>query len=225
MMYFNTYIGKMVQIELIGDRDRIGYLIDLGPDIIVIYTEKKYLYMPITHIRNITLQAADDKMNTESSPAPVKQTGEITYNQILANAIDRFVEIYIANNQTIHGYVKHIAQDYMVFYSPLYQVMYIPLFHLKWISPYQTHQTPYSQAQDQLAANPTDPTFAMLPNTFEQLLKDLEGEIVCFDSGIHANKIGLLQKLNLPFVELITADEKKLHYNIQHIKNCIPFNK
>ncbi|WP_261300779.1 YuzF family protein [Paenibacillus andongensis] len=224
MMFFNTYIGMMVQIEMMGDRDKIGYLIDVGPDIIVIYMEKKYLYIPIAHIRNITLQA-DDKMNTESPPAPVKQTGEITYAQILNSAIDRFVEIYISSNQTIHGYVRHIAQDYFVFYSPLYQVMYIPLFHLKWISPYQSNQTPYSQVQSQMAARSSDPTFALLPSTFVQLLKDLEGEIVCFDTGLHANKMGLLQKLNIPFVELITADEKKLHYNIQHIKNCIPFNK
>ncbi|MGO4269318.1 DUF2642 domain-containing protein [Paenibacillus sp. TAF58] len=224
MMFFNTYIGMMVQIEMMGDRDKIGYLIDVGPDIIVIYMEKKYLYIPIAHIRNITLQA-EDKMNTESPPAPVKQTGEITYSQILNSAIDRFVEIYISSNQTIHGYVRHIAQDYFVFYSPLYQVMYIPFIHLKWISPYLTKQTPYSQVQNQMAASLSNPTFALLPNTFDQLLKDLEGEIVCFDTGLHVNKMGLLQKLNLPFVELITADEKKLYYNIEHIKNCIPFNK
>ncbi|MDF2647251.1 MAG: hypothetical protein K0Q73_3056 [Paenibacillus sp.] len=223
MMFFNTYIGKMVQIELIGDGDKIGYLIDVGLDIIVIYMEKKYLYLPIAHIRNITLNL--DKSITDSPPDLSLQTGEITYHQILSSAVDRFVEIYIFNNQTLHGYVRHISQDYLVFHSPLYQTMYIPLFHLKWISPYQNNQTPYSQVRSQLAPSSPDPSFTLLPNTFDQLLKDLEGEIVCFDSGLHANKIGLLQKLDFPFAELITADEKKLHYNIQHIKNCILFNK
>jgi hypothetical protein len=224
MTFFNAYIGKMVHIEMIGDRGKIGYLIDVGPDVIVIYTEKKYLYLPTAHIKNLKL-STEDKTNTDSPPDPVIQTGMISYHQILSNAIDRYVEIYISDNQTIHGYVRYILEDYLVFYSPLYQVMYIPLFHLKWISPYESHQTPYTLAQNQMTAGSSVPSFASLPITFEQLLNGLEGEMICFDSGLNANKIGLLQKMNHSFAELITADEKRLHYNIQHIKNCIRFNK
>ncbi|SDN72573.1 hypothetical protein SAMN04487897_104208 [Paenibacillus sp. yr247] len=223
MTFFNDYIGKLVQIEMKGDREKIGYLIDVGPDVIVSYMEKKYLYLPTAHIKNVKL-STEDKTNMDPPPVPIMQTGMITYQQILSSAIDRFVEIYISDNQTLHGYVRYIAQDYFVFYSPLYQVMYIPQFHLKWISPYETHQTPYMRAQNQMTASSFDPSFAALPDTFEQLLKGLEGEIVCFDSGLNSNKIGLLQKMTHPFVELVTADEKKMHYNIQHIKNCIPFN-
>ena len=71
MIFFNTYIGKMVQIELLGIGIKIGYLIDVGPDIIVIYMEKKYLYLPIAHIRNIALKPR--QMSTESPPAPLSK--------------------------------------------------------------------------------------------------------------------------------------------------------
>ncbi|OPH57585.1 hypothetical protein BC351_03415 [Paenibacillus ferrarius] len=224
MMIFNLYIGKLVHIELLGDRDKMGYLIDAGSDIIVIYMDKKYVYLPITHIKNIELNT-EDNANQDAPPDPISQTGHINFVGVLHNAVDRFVEIYLSDHQTLHGYVKYIAQDYLVFYSALYPKLYIPIIHIKWISPYESHQTPYSMNQKNWTTDTADSSLDTLPPTFGQVLKGLEGEMICLDAGLHASQIGLLEKMNDSFIELVTADENKLHFNVQHIRNCISFVK
>ncbi|NQX67710.1 hypothetical protein HQN90_16440 [Paenibacillus alba] len=224
MMVFNLYIGKLVHIELLGDRDKMGYLIDAGTDIIVIYMDKKYVYLPITHIKNIELNT-EGNANQDAPPDPISQTGHINFVDVLHTAVDRFVEIYLSDHQTLHGYVKFIAQDYLVFYSALYPKLYIPIIHIKWISPYESHQTPYSMNQKKWTTDTADSSLDTLPLTFEQVLKGLEGEMICLDAGLHASQIGLLEKMNDSFIELVTADENKLHFNVQHIRNCISFVK
>ncbi|UKS29178.1 DUF2642 domain-containing protein [Paenibacillus sp. HWE-109] len=224
MLFAHSYLGKLVHIELLGDRDKMGYLVDAGPDVFVIYMDKKYVYVPSAHVKTIKLNT-EDKTNTDTAPDPINQTGAITFILVLHNAIDKFVEIYISDHQSIHGYVKAIAQDYLVFYSQFYKTMYIPLDHLKWITPFESDQTPYSLDQKHLSKEVIEGSVNALPPTFEQLMKGLEGEMVGIDSGLKANKIGLLQTINNSFVELITAEELKFHYNLQHIKNCIPLKK
>jgi hypothetical protein len=97
--------------------------------------------------------------------------------------------------------------------------MLVPLYHLKWIIPYQSHQTPYSLKR--IPFTPSVPAASPLKDTFAEQLSALIGQIVSFDSGLNAKKIGVVQAVEDDFVELMTADEKRRYYNIHHVKNVI----
>jgi hypothetical protein len=215
MSLFHQYIGSKVSLELSGDKHHMGILIDVGNDILVLYNGLHFIYIPIPHIRHIKSYRITDDTNISNPPAnPIDHENGISYRKVLNNARGLFVEIYVAGNQTIHGYVTNVLTDYFVFYSPVYKIMFVPLFHLKWLIPYNDNKTPYSLDKNQFPLNPSDFTPA---RSFEQQLKKIEGKIVVFDMGLPPNRIGLLKKVENSMVELMTAEEM-ICCNIQHIK-------
>jgi hypothetical protein len=153
----------------------------------------------------------------ESSPmTPYEQgTGQLSFRKVLDNARGRFVELYVSGNKTIHGYLTSLMNDYFLFYSPAYRTMYVSLQHVKWMIPYQDSVTPYSLPNHHF---PLHPSTAPLSRTFEQQCKKLEGQLVVFDLGDHAKKIGQLQKVENNKIELITALGEKLFWNLHHLK-------
>jgi hypothetical protein len=215
MSLFHQYIGSKVSLELSGDKHHMGILIDVGNDVLVLYNGLHFIYVPILHIRHITSYRITDDTNIPNPPAnPIDHENGISYRKVLNNAKGLFVEIYVAGNQSIHGYVTSVLTDYFVFYSPVYKIMFVPLFHLKWLIPYNDNKTPYSLDKKQFPLNPSDFTPA---RSFEQQLKKIEGKIVVFDMGLPPNRIGLLKKVENSMVELMTAEER-ICCNIQHIK-------
>lgn len=219
MNLFDQYVGKVVKIEISGGGEQTVFLVDVGSDVIVFYGEKKYFYIQTVHVKNME-HHTDNKENTNYAPVdPIQLPKQVSFENILNNAKGRFIDVYISDNQTINGYVLSVQQDFMLFGSPLYGTMLIPLYHLKWISPYQSHQTPYSLKQDPFASSV--PAVGSLKSTFAEQLHASAGRIVGFDSGLNVKKIGLLQAVEGDFIELTTADEKQRYYNIHHVKNCI----
>jgi hypothetical protein len=81
--------------------------------------------------------------------------------------------------------------------------------------PYQYKKAPYSLDKILLPIHSSEITLA---RTFEEQIKKLEGSIVVFDLGHQANKIGLLKKVEQNIVELVTAGEQTIYFNIQHLK-------
>ncbi|GGJ66463.1 hypothetical protein GGR02_001637 [Anoxybacillus voinovskiensis] len=216
MDQLKTLLGKQVRVEVSGGTIVQGVLVDVGPDIVVIYTGKEYLYIPHLHIHHIKLHI--DPANQISSPfpeIPLQEETNISYRKTLVNAKGRFVEIYVIGNKTIHGYITSVLNDYFVFYSPVYKTMFISLQHLKWLIPYQKSITPYTLGNDLL---PVQPTTLALQRSLEEQLKKTEGQLVIFDIGDHPMKIGLLKQVQNNMVELVTANGESVYWKIHHLK-------
>lgn len=216
MDQLKTLLGKQVRVEVSGGTIVQGVLVDVGADIVVIYTGKEYLYIPHLHIHHIKLHI--DPANQISSPfpeIPLQEETNISYRKTLVNAKGRFVEIYVIGNKTIHGYITSVLNDYFVFYSPVYKTMFISLQHLKWLIPYQKSITPYTLGNDLL---PVQPTTLALQRSLEEQLKKTEGQLVIFDIGDHPMKIGLLKQVQNNMVELVTANGESVYWKIHHLK-------
>lgn len=210
------YLNVTVDLEISGEQKiRTGILIDIGQDIIVIYDGSDFLYVPLHHIQHIKTNQAPDEEIENPDFVPIESDKEITYRNILHHARGLFTEIFVAGNQSVHGYITSIMSNYFVFYSPVFHTMYIPMFHLKWLTPYPSQQTPYSLSRTALPVNPSN---LPLSRSFEEQLVRLEGKIVVFDLGTNANKIGLLMKVQNNMAELVTAKEKRVYWNIHHLK-------
>ncbi|MCL6616329.1 MAG: DUF2642 domain-containing protein [Anoxybacillus ayderensis] len=216
MDQLKTLLGKQVRVEVSGGTIVQGVLVDVGADIVVIYTGKEYLYIPHLHIHHIKLHI--DPANQIASPfpeIPLQEETNISYRKTLVNAKGRFVEIYVIGNKTIHGYITSVLNDYFVFYSPVYKTMFISLQHLKWLIPYQKSITPYTLGNDLL---PVQPTTLALQRSLEEQLKKTEGQLVIFDIGDHPMKIGLLKQVQNNMVELVTANGESVYWKIHHLK-------
>lgn len=216
MDQLKTLLGKQVRVEVSGGTIVQGVLVDVGADIVVVYTGKEYLYIPHLHIHHIKLHV--DPANQITSPfpeIPLQEETNISYRKTLVNAKGRFVEIYVIGNKTIHGYITSVLNDYFVFYSPVYKTMFISLQHLKWLIPYQKSITPYTLGNDLL---PVQPTTLALQRSLEEQLKKTEGQLVIFDIGDHPMKIGLLKQVQNNMVELVTANGESVYWKIHHLK-------
>ncbi|CAG7630476.1 DUF2642 domain-containing protein [Paenibacillus allorhizosphaerae] len=220
MSYFSRYIGSLIDLELGEEMKHTGILVDAGSDIVVVYSGHSYVYIPLTHVRHIEPKISDssslsNSFKPPSDENPILNEKELSYRKMLLHSKGMFVEIFVTGNQSIHGYVTTILTNYFVFYSPVYKTMYIPLLHLKWLIPYPPDQTPYTLERKML---PVAPSGITLARTFEEQLKKLTGKIVVFDTGLQADKTGLLLNSEDHIAELVTAHGRKLHMNVQQIK-------
>lgn len=188
----------------------------MGSDLLVIFNGINFIYIPLIHVQSISADREEDVDYGQSDENPIDQANTLSLRSILSNAKGLFSELQVIGNQSIHGYVTHILNDYFVFYSPVYKTMFIPINHLKWLIPYNSSQTPYALENDMLPVNPSK---ISLSRTFELQLQKLVGNIVVFDLGANQERIGQLKGINRNFVELITAKGETVFSHIQHIKS------
>lgn len=211
-------IGQKVELEVSGKTIFQGILIDLGPDILVLFNGKNYFYIPLLHVHNIRPNTLIELENSEgSSVSPINDDqNAISYRKTLMNAKGRFVEILVTGDKAISGYVTSVLNDYFVFYSPVYKTMFVTLNHLKWLTPYQSNITPYTLDNKELPVKPVNIT---LQRSFEDQLKKMEGNLVVIDMGDHPFKIGLLKQVQDNIIELVIANGDIVFLKIPHIKS------
>ena len=210
--------GKYIKLELSGKKYISGLLCDIGSDVWVVFNGTDYLYLPAIHIQNwqYMKQEEIDEINFSDEPAPIYNNNEETsFRKTLNAARGIFTEIFVTSNQSLHGYIISIMNNYFVFYSPIYKTMFISLNHLKWLIPYSSNQRPYGLSNANLPVNPSNVTFA---RSFEVQIEKLTGELIVFNIGENENVIGKIQGIKGNFVELISAKEDPVYLNLQHIK-------
>ncbi|MCZ8515790.1 DUF2642 domain-containing protein [Paenibacillus filicis] len=210
-------IDQQVKVELSGNNVFTGKLIDLGLDLMVLFHEQRYLYIPLVHVQNLkksNSQSNDETANLTKGPID-SHNESITLRNILDHAKGLFAEIYVTGNKSIHGYITSVMNDYFVFYSPVYKGTFVSMNHLKWLIPYHPDQVPYSLSNQSL---PVNPVHIPLSRTFEEQCKRLEGNLVVFDLGDHPNKIGVLQKAGIQFMKLVNASGDEVLLGTHHLK-------
>jgi hypothetical protein len=219
MSYLNQFINKQVEVEISGkDNIFIGKIIDLGLDLMVLFHEQQFYYIPLVHVQKLK-EITQFKDVDEAGNLPEEsidyQMESLSYRKILNHAKGRFVEIYVTGNKSIHGYLTSIMNDYFVFYSPVYKAMFVSMNHLKWLIPYRPDHTPYTLSNQSLPVNPVN---ISLSRTFEEQCKKLVGKLVVFDLGDNPHKIGVLQKADNQIMELVNANGDKVCWNVHHLK-------
>lgn len=217
MESLRSLIGKRVELELSGCKPLLhGEFIDMGSDVLVLYSKSKYIYTPIHHLQHLRLYEELDNPPMDSSPDSKLDLANISYRKILMNSRGVFTEIYLGGSQSLHGYVTSIMNDYFVYHSPMHQTVYIPVNHVKYLIPYPPNTTPYSLDQKHF---PVQPSVVALSRTMDQLLKKLEGQLVVFDLGEHPYKKGLLKSVDDKIVQLVLAGGNDNFLHLDHIKS------
>ncbi|QWC25075.1 DUF2642 domain-containing protein [Bacillus haikouensis] len=210
-------MGKAVTVELTGKKEISGYLIDVGSEVLIIFNGEDYIYVSSIHIRSLRVVSVDELDIAEPTTGPqLEQEDELALRKILTSAKGVFIEIYLTGNQSIHGYITSIMNNYFTFYSPVYKTMYISLQHLKWLTPYSGSLSPYALGKDKLPVNPSQLSLA---RTYEIQLEKLTGNLVVFNLGLQAESIGKIEKVENSIIQLITAKGSSVYLNLQHIQS------
>lgn len=209
-------LNKQIDVKITGENLFQGILMDLGKDILVLFDGKRFLYIPLLHVHKMHLSSVTNKEISNPKEFSLAEEAEsISYRTILTNAKGLFTEIYVTGKQPLYGYITSVLSDYFVFYSPIYKTMLIPLEHLKWLTlPNQTG-TPYTVNKTLMIHSPNIP----LLQSWEEQLKQLEGNLVVFDIGKDQDKIGLLNKVEDGLIEIITANGEAMFLKLVHIKS------
>ncbi|WLD94714.1 DUF2642 domain-containing protein [Alkalihalobacillus sp. AL-G] len=216
MSAFVKFIGENVELTTSGNIKLSGILIDTGSNIIVLFDGKDFLYIPLVHVHFINFNCDSDSEILKPDEVPIgNQRETISLRNILNNAKGVFTEIFVTSNQSIHGYVTNVMNDYFVFFSPVHKTLYVPLQHLKWLKPYSQSHRPYSLDNEEL---PLIPTNTPLSRTFEEQCKRNLGKAAVFDLGKDPNKIGKLIKIDNGQIELVLARNQTIYTNLQHVK-------
>ncbi|MCQ6265247.1 DUF2642 domain-containing protein [Fictibacillus sp. WQ 8-8] len=214
---FQELLDNTVSIEVSGGHHHAGVLVDLGPDIFVLFNGMEYLYIPSIHVHNIRkiTELAEEPIVAPAEVPIDHHTDKISFRKTLINAKGLFVKIYVTGNKTLHGYITSVMNDYFVFYSPVYKTMYITLSHLKWLIPYKDNVTPYTLSVTSL---PISHSSLPLARTFDEQCKKLENQMIVLDLGDHLQKTGLLKKVFEHKLALTNADGETVFWNLHHLK-------
>ncbi|WP_424767258.1 DUF2642 domain-containing protein [Paenibacillus sp. sgz302251] len=209
-------LDRQVELMISGKVAPIrGKMIEFGQDILVLHNGMQFLYVPLIHLQQLRISKQEEEV-FEVPDMPFEPYSEpISYRKILMNAKGMFSEIYITGNQSIHGYLTSVMNDFFVFYSPVYHTVIISLQHLKYLIPYNPNVTPYTLTPEQFPLKPSPITLA---RTFDQQLRKLIGEFVVLDLGENSNKIGVLKNVNQSMIELATASGDAVFLHFDHVK-------
>ena len=214
---YSAFTGEAVMIELTGKKTINGYLIEVGSEVMIVYNGDDYIYISTSHIKNMSVVSKDSIGIDEPSVSPqLEQEDQLSLRKILTTAKGVFLEIYTTGNQSIHGYITGIMNNYFAFYSPVYKTMYISLQHLKWLIPYSTNLSPYRLSKENLPVNPSNSI--TLARSFEVQLEKLSGHLVVLNLGVQEEMIGKIERVSDNIMELITAKGESTYLNMQHIQ-------
>lgn len=212
-----SMIGKRVELEVSGCKSLIhGEFIDMGSDVLVLYSNSRYIYTPIHHLQHLRLNEEWENSSADSCPDPKMDFANISYRKMLMNSRGVFTEIYLGGAHSLHGYVTSIMNDYFVYHSPMHQTVYIPVNHVKYLIPYPPNLTPYSLGQEHF---PVQPSVIALSRTIDQQLKKFQGQLVVFDLGEDPLKKGLLKSVNEKTIHLVLAGGDDIYLHMDHIKS------
>lgn len=223
MNEFQPFIAKKVIVEVSGKRMLPGILIDIGPDIIVLIHQQRYLYLPIAHVHNMKIDPLSGNNSGQTDDLPIQdQIEQISIAKMLHEAKGLFVEIYVSGSKSVHGYLNGIMDDCIVIHSPVYKSIYVSLHHMKWLIPYPPSYVPYSLPTESLSVQPAP---LSLSKTFEDQCKKEEGKMVVLDLGEHNEKIGLIKKVSSGIMDFVNADGNSTLLNIEHLKTMYTAQK
>ena len=105
MNVFNDLIGSNIRLTISGlPIEMYGHVVDAGPDIVVIQSEKQFYYIPIIHIQNMT-PAAEENINNQDSISYPPNNGKISFISTLTSAKEIYSEIYVTGLHSLHGYI------------------------------------------------------------------------------------------------------------------------
>ncbi|MFC5650630.1 DUF2642 domain-containing protein [Paenibacillus solisilvae] len=216
MNEFQPFIGKRIMVEVSGKRPLPGKLIDIGPDILVLVHQQRFLYIPIAHVHNLKADLLSDEDIGQTDDLLVQpQIEQISVPRMLREAKGIFVEIQVSGNKPLRGYLIGIMTDYIVIHSPVYKSIYVSLRHMKWLIPYPPSYVPYSLSADPL---PAQHASLALSKTFETQCKKEEGKMVVLDLGEQHEKIGLIKRVSSGIMDFLDADGNSNLLNIEHLK-------
>lgn len=213
-----SLIKEIIQIEISGKKLIKGTVIDLGSDIIVLFNGADYVYIPFNHIQSLNVIQINEFDIIDPTELPGITTGESHGDLSLQNTLNlatgKNVEIYITNDQLLHGCITQIKDDYFEFYSPICKTMYISINHLKWLIPYSQNVSPYG-LDDNYSRQLNQDTIA---STFEAQVGKFKDKMVVLNIGGNRSHIGKIKNVEEQIVELQRARTAPIYLNIDHIK-------
>lgn len=214
-----SLIKEIIKIEVSGKKLINGTVIDLGSDMLVLYNGTNFMYIPFEHIQNFEM----DQNNEEDIQSPMEDPSikalenqqDLTFKETLEIAIGRYVEIYVTDNQPLHGQITSVQDDYFVFYSPIYKTMYIPIAHLKWLIPYTQNENLYGldEKNSTLQSNKE-----VLATTFKKQIENFSNKLVVLNIGGVKSHNGKINNIKDQLMEVQKARTNAIYLNINHIK-------
>ena len=215
-----SLIKEVVQIEISGKKLTNGTLIDVGSDMIVLFNGVDFVYIPTIHIQKYKVDRNNEyNIKAPSAPPSIiieEKNEELSFRRILTQAKGSFVEVYATGNQSLHGSIVDIMDDYFIFQSPIYKTVYIPLHHLQWLIPYTQNERPYGlDVDDDFSSKPNHESFAKI---FEVQVEKFKNKVVIFNIAGNKNHIGKINQVKEQVVEIQTARMQPVYLNLHHIK-------
>ena len=218
MRNITDLIDETIKLKITGAGEIVGILIDAGNDILVLYDSEQFIYVSQIHVHFYEVCTLEEDKIIKPNELSFKENeplNTISLRKTLQESRGVFTELFVTGNQSLHGYITSVMNDYIVFQSPIYKTMYISLKHLKWLIPYPEELRPYELTQNEF---PVVPIGLSLSRTLEEQLKKIVNQVVIFDINENPSKVGKLTSVHENQITLMRARNESIYLNFHHIK-------
>ena len=211
-------VQEIVRFEITGKKMVSGTLIDVGSDTMCCSRHGFHVYSFQLYPELETDRDNEDNVQppTELPSIVAEDTqDELSFEKVLEQAKGRLVEIFVSGNQSLHGTITAIMNNYFVFQSPIYKTMFIPTDHIKWLIPFDQGHKLYGAEYNFTSAQATSETFA---SSFAKQVEKFIKKFVVLNINERESFIGIINKVEEQIVEFQSAKTSPIYLNMRHIK-------
>ncbi|PDO09376.1 MAG: hypothetical protein BLM47_12945 [Candidatus Reconcilbacillus cellulovorans] len=211
------YLKTCVEIDISGRKIPLsGMLVDVGSDLLVLFDQRDFFYVPLVHLRAFR-RTRDDTGEENRQAVPREHENGLSCRQALTNAIGVFCEIYVTGNQPLYGYVVNVLNDYFVFDSPVHNTVFVAMRHLKYLA-VPSAADAYAVSAWRGRKRSAPPPAVNLAKVFDQQIKKCEGQFVVLNLGEQPDKSGYLRKVEYPMLELVGGKGEASLLHAEHVQ-------
>ncbi|WP_010283312.1 hypothetical protein [Bacillus timonensis] len=223
--YLESLQGKVVRVFKGGPESRLGQLLVVRPDFVVLYTnEEGVISYQTSHIKSV-IEDSSSSMNTNNIDDNTIASFESvnTFSELLSSMKNNMVRIDRGGPEARNGILLDVKTDYLVLYTEKDGVVYYQLEHVKSLSnAVKNNKSSDSEDSNQQSNNSMMNNFVtpeyMEEENFSSLLKNMKYKWVTINRGGPESMQGVLAESSDDHLVLI-CEKEVCRLSTFHIRN------
>lgn len=213
------FVNEVIHLEIAGNQVISGRLIDVEPEVIVLFNGADFVYVALDHVQKFKGKQKDDTEIEIPDNFPIMVNEQViettSLRETLLQAKDKFTEIYVCGSRSVHGVVTKVMKDYVVFESPVYKTMFLSLDHIKWLIPFKQDEEIFGEDTTSFLVKSAN---EQLQDTLKEQFESWTNRIVVVNTEGPKSQIGKVIAVEPRMIELQGVKNQSIYANLQHIK-------
>lgn len=146
-----TLVGKAIKVDRGGPESRVGMLLAVESDYLVLYTKDDGLvYYKLQHIKSVTVDSKG--LLDVEVPENIEFEQGADFKSVISNFSHRWVKVNRGGPEALEGILNEVEDDYVTVFSK-HDVVHLVMYHIRNISFGAKKEVPAEEEKGQETRN------------------------------------------------------------------------